>query len=181
VLDALVAYVTATRGTTMGTLAFEWDGDHTIEVKLVGQAIASHQGGAALIVDGQDRSDIDDFKGRSQTRRLPDGRIEIAVQGFPHWGRRNEPLVLKVLRQAFSQETSAAVTMTPATAQQDSRGIDGFLELADRKQLVVQVLSVPIESSYAACLARGDSRIVLTTQEAAGWMFWRSTFATPGC
>jgi hypothetical protein len=172
----------------------------TIEVKLVGQAIASQQGGAALIVDGQDRSDIDDFKGRSQTRRLPDGRIEITIQGSPHWGRRNEHLVLKVLRQAISREIGAEVATTrrhlsrtlaalTASSTCPASGVSAcrswpFL----RSPPMPRALRKGIAESYWPLRKRLPGSVRRSgTKKGASWRpiaaRWssRSTFVTPAC
>jgi 2-polyprenyl-3-methyl-5-hydroxy-6-metoxy-1,4-benzoquinol methylase len=139
-------------------------------VALVGQEIAISLGSVAMSINGPDRSEINDFVGQSQTRRLPDGRIEIAVQGSPHRGARNEPQVRKVLQDALSIEWGVNVIVEPPTKQEDARGIDGTTVAPDGRVLVVQIVTVPADCDYARCVAKGSHQVALTIDEATGWI-----------
>ena len=137
---------------------------------LVGEQVAALFGSAAMSINGPYRSEINDFKGHSQTRRLPDGRIEIAVQGSPHRGSRNEPQVRNVLQAALSLEWGVDVVVKSPTPQEDARGIDGTTVAPDGKALIVQIVTVPADSDYARYVAQGSHRVVLTMDEAIDWI-----------
>jgi hypothetical protein len=61
-------------------------------------------GSVALVIDGPDRTEVNDFKGRSKTTRDASGSYTIETQGAPWCGKRNEPAALKTLRQAMAVE-----------------------------------------------------------------------------
>jgi hypothetical protein len=125
----------------------------------------------AMSVNGPNRSEINDFVGRSQCLRRPDGCIEITVLESPRWGRPNEPQVLKILGQAMSRESGVATTTRPApTREEDDRAIDGYVDMPDGRELIVQVVTVPVDGVYGASVARGDSHIVLTPDQASEWI-----------
>ncbi|HQR78511.1 MAG TPA: hypothetical protein PLR35_19005 [Burkholderiaceae bacterium] len=140
------------------------------KVALVGEQITASLGPVAMSINGPDRAEINDFKGQSQARRLPDGRIEIAVQGSPHRGKRNEAQVLKVLASAVSLERGTSVVVNPPTPEDDARGIDGTTVARDGAKLVVQIVSVPVDRKYARCVAQGQHHVILTMNEAIGWV-----------
>lgn len=139
-------------------------------VALVGEQAELSLGPVAMSINGPDRSEINDFRGQSQTRRLPDGRIEIAVQESPHRGKGNEPRVRKVLQEALSREWRVDVTIRAPTEEEDRRGIDGIAVAPDGKVLVVQIVTVPTEKDYGRCVAQGSHRVVLTVDEAIDWI-----------
>ena len=134
-----------------------------------GQVIAVGES-VAMSINGPDRSDINDFKGQSQTRLLPDGRIAIAVHESPHWGRPNERLVREVLQGALSLAWGTDVVVNPPEGNEDAAGIDGTVVAPDGKRLVVQIVTVPVKSDYAHRVAQGKQEVELTVDEAVGWI-----------
>jgi hypothetical protein len=124
----------------------------------------------AMSINGADRAVVDDYKGRSQMRRQPDGRYEIAVHDSPHWGRPNEPLVRNVLQGALALARGVDVEIKPPTHAEDARGIDGTTVGPDGKPLSVQIVTVPADSDYARCVAQGNHSVLLTKEELVGWI-----------
>ena len=137
---------------------------------LVGQEIEPSLGSAAMSINGSDRSEINDFKGQSQTRRLADGRIEISVQGAPHRGRRNEPQVRSVLERAISSARGQDVRVKEPSSDEDARGIDGTVLRPGSDRQFIQIVSVPVDSDYARYVAHGSHQVVLTPDEAVDWI-----------
>ncbi len=110
---------------------------------------------AALVFERPDQIDLKDFVGEVRTMRTDDGRLQVEATGRPNVGRRNEPIVRKILRQALEAATGEQYTVESAP---DDRGEDARLRSRDgKKEYVVQIVTMPPDSEYAKEIASGHS------------------------
>ncbi len=100
-------------------------------------------------------------------RRNADGDIEIEVTESPKRGRPNEPTVLRVLGDAFTQSGRSVPVREGA---EDDRGEDGLVRSEGAAPLIIQVVSVPVDEKFGADVAKGKAARTISDAEAVAWV-----------
>ena len=139
-------------------------------VPLIGQPAPLQGGTMAMSIDAPNRSEINDFVGQSRSGRLPDGKLWFKVTGRPLQGEHNEPNVLKVLVAALSAEAGETLSYRRASKAENQGGIDGYVQYSSGVPVPVQIVKAPSAKEYGADVAMGDWSIIVTVEEAAGWI-----------
>ena len=108
-------------------------------------------GAVALIKDGNDGTEINDFRGSSSSK-VVDGIIHIDIAGRPQSGTKNEPYVLGPLASVISYGDQSSPQIKAGI---DANGVDGVLEFPNGARLPVQVVSVPVDETYWQAVGSG--------------------------
>jgi hypothetical protein len=119
---------------------------------------------AAMIHEGRDRVDINDFVGIAQSRRNEDGSFTLNLAGAPPRGRRNEVNVCGTLVEAIAERDGRAPQLL---AGSDERGEDGILRFPDGSQLVLQIVTVPCDAEHGRLVSKGEAQLTFTAADGA--------------
>lgn len=121
-------------------------------------------------VVGPNRMDVNDWnRGKSNGKRLDNGRFSLEVLERPHRGKAGERYVLSELPAMFRAHAGIDVAIRPSTDEEDAWGEDGRIVIADR-ELVVQIVTAPTSEEWGRLCASGRAVVEFSADEGAEWI-----------
>lgn len=143
-------------------------------VSVPGWEVTCTLGAVATVMDGQGRIDMHDFpadSGSAHGHALSSidlaGNCQVSLDGRFHRGRRDESVVLNVLRQWLDMEQ---LDWCFDPGAQDAEGEDAVIQFGDGSRLTVQIVSVPTDQGFNHELALGSVERIVGAPQAAGWL-----------